>query len=238
TQWRFTKRVGGMSQRSSSAGNNRPLVQVSPDYLIFQLGFGTQPGCVLKLSNLSSEKVAYKVKTTEPKRYLVRPNQGVIGPGGTGHIDVYLVERECNELTRTAVAATVVSGEDGVGLRAGHGAPGGIKKSSDKFLVMTVALEDETFSLIRALGAKEQADELTRLWAGVSRAEVRNKKLAVVLVPPLPGGTSGAGASPSPRAALGKSEAGEGGGPVTGGGASGGPAGTAWEDEARGGAAA
>jgi hypothetical protein len=33
----------------------------------------------LYVSNTSSHPVAFKVKTTNPERYLVRPNQGVLG---------------------------------------------------------------------------------------------------------------------------------------------------------------
>ncbi|CAN0577956.1 unnamed protein product, partial [Ectocarpus sp. 12 AP-2014] len=35
------------------------------------------------------------VKTTEPRRYLVRPNQGMIGPGEREAVNVYLIEKEC-----------------------------------------------------------------------------------------------------------------------------------------------
>jgi ABC-type maltose transport system permease subunit len=36
----------------------------------------------LKLSNPSEKRVLFKVKTTAPKRYCVRPNSGLIEPGG------------------------------------------------------------------------------------------------------------------------------------------------------------
>ena len=35
----------------------------------------------LKLANPSEKKVCFKVKTTAPKRYCVRPNSGIIDPG-------------------------------------------------------------------------------------------------------------------------------------------------------------
>jgi hypothetical protein len=35
----------------------------------------------IKLINPSNELLAYKVKTTAPKRYCVRPNAGLIKPG-------------------------------------------------------------------------------------------------------------------------------------------------------------
>lgn len=37
----------------------------------------------LKLKNPSDKRVCFKVKTTAPRRYCVRPNSGVIDPGAT-----------------------------------------------------------------------------------------------------------------------------------------------------------
>jgi len=37
----------------------------------------------LKLTNPSEDQVAFKVKTTAPRRYAVRPNSGVLNAGET-----------------------------------------------------------------------------------------------------------------------------------------------------------
>ena len=34
----------------------------------------------MRLNNLGSSPIAYKIKTTNPKEYFVRPNQGVVQP--------------------------------------------------------------------------------------------------------------------------------------------------------------
>lgn len=44
----------------------------------------------LRLGNPSSKKVCFKVKTTAPKRYCVRPNSGLIEPGGKIDVAVML----------------------------------------------------------------------------------------------------------------------------------------------------
>ncbi|XP_076004451.1 VAMP (vesicle-associated membrane protein)-associated protein A, like [Genypterus blacodes] len=44
----------------------------------------------LKLKNPSDRRVCFKVKTTAPRRYCVRPNSGVIEPGATVIISVML----------------------------------------------------------------------------------------------------------------------------------------------------
>ena len=40
----------------------------------------------LKITNTSDKKVTFKVKTTAPKRYCVRPNQGVLNAGASTNI--------------------------------------------------------------------------------------------------------------------------------------------------------
>lgn len=45
---------------------------------------------VLKLTNKSSGHVAFKVKTTAPKSYIVKPSSGTIGPGESTHVDITL----------------------------------------------------------------------------------------------------------------------------------------------------
>ncbi|XP_043193259.1 vesicle-associated membrane protein-associated protein B-like [Amphibalanus amphitrite] len=44
----------------------------------------------LKITNTSDKKVTFKVKTTAPKRYCVRPNQGVLNAGASTNIAVML----------------------------------------------------------------------------------------------------------------------------------------------------
>uniref|UniRef100_A0A8C0QN06 VAMP associated protein A n=1 Tax=Canis lupus familiaris TaxID=9615 RepID=A0A8C0QN06_CANLF len=44
----------------------------------------------LKLRNPSDRKVCFKVKTTAPRRYCVRPNSGIIDPGSTVTVSVML----------------------------------------------------------------------------------------------------------------------------------------------------
>jgi len=44
----------------------------------------------LKLTNPSDQRVCFKVKTTAPKRYCVRPNSGIIDPGASVTVAVML----------------------------------------------------------------------------------------------------------------------------------------------------
>nr|KYP51513.1 Vesicle-associated membrane protein/synaptobrevin-binding protein [Cajanus cajan] len=56
------------------------FITVNPDELRFQFELEKQTYCDLKVLNNTENYVAFKVKTTSPKKYFVRPNTGVIHP--------------------------------------------------------------------------------------------------------------------------------------------------------------
>uniref|UniRef100_A0A0D9WFU6 MSP domain-containing protein n=1 Tax=Leersia perrieri TaxID=77586 RepID=A0A0D9WFU6_9ORYZ len=59
------------------------LVEIHPRELRFEFEVKKKSSCSVNLVNKSEEYVAFKVKTTSPKRYCVRPNVGVIHPRET-----------------------------------------------------------------------------------------------------------------------------------------------------------
>jgi hypothetical protein len=48
----------------------------------------------LKVTNISSSKIVYKVKTTQPSWYYVRPNQNVLQEQETDEVYIVLVDNE------------------------------------------------------------------------------------------------------------------------------------------------
>ncbi|KAF4117921.1 VAMP (vesicle-associated membrane protein)-associated protein A, like isoform X2 [Onychostoma macrolepis] len=66
------------------------LVLDPPTDLRFKGPFTDVVTANLKLKNPSDRKVCFKVKTTAPRRYCVRPNSGIIDPGATLIISVML----------------------------------------------------------------------------------------------------------------------------------------------------
>ncbi|KAF3792987.1 Vesicle-associated protein 2-1 [Nymphaea thermarum] len=56
------------------------MVSIFPEELSFAFELDKQSYCNLKLVNSSEHYVAFKIKTTAPKKYFVRPNTGVIQP--------------------------------------------------------------------------------------------------------------------------------------------------------------
>ncbi|XP_020267462.1 vesicle-associated protein 2-2-like [Asparagus officinalis] len=59
------------------------LIEIQPREIKFTFEVKKQSSCLVHLVNKTNEYVAFKVKTTSPKRYCVRPNTGVILPRST-----------------------------------------------------------------------------------------------------------------------------------------------------------
>jgi len=139
--------------------------------------------CTMTLTHPHDTKshIAFKVKTTQPRRYLVRPNQGVVAPGKSETVTIILVEKDKQVLLQSF---------DRLGQSA-------LDHSKDKFLVQSCIVADdfakdyvtkkESISSEDQLSpdaskvGKALAEALTRMWnsAGSSGVEIFNKKLQV-----------------------------------------------------------
>lgn len=64
------------------------LVDIKPDVLQYTSPLTEQSTEFATISNNSNETIAFKVKTTAPKYYCVRPNAAVVAPGETVPIQV------------------------------------------------------------------------------------------------------------------------------------------------------
>ncbi|KAG6405333.1 hypothetical protein SASPL_132922 [Salvia splendens] len=64
------------------------LLSVEPLELKFPFQVNRQIFCFIQASNQTDDHVAFKVKTTNPKKYCVRPNTGIILPRSSCEINV------------------------------------------------------------------------------------------------------------------------------------------------------
>ncbi|GJM85666.1 hypothetical protein PR202_ga02138 [Eleusine coracana subsp. coracana] len=64
----------------------RGAAGVDPIELRFPFQLNKQISCSLQLTNKTDEQVAFKVKTTSPKKYCVRPNNGIVPPRSTADV--------------------------------------------------------------------------------------------------------------------------------------------------------
>ncbi|KAI1081208.1 VAMP-associated protein [Whalleya microplaca] len=65
-------------------------VEIDPQELGFRRPFTVEVSEVLRLRNPNTHPVAFKVKTTAPKQYCVRPNSGRVEPGKEVEVSVIL----------------------------------------------------------------------------------------------------------------------------------------------------
>lgn len=56
------------------------LLQIQPAELRFVFELKKQSSCLVQLENMLDQYIAFKVKTTSPKKYCVRPNIGIVKP--------------------------------------------------------------------------------------------------------------------------------------------------------------
>lgn len=66
------------------------LLTIQPGDLKFPFELKKQVSCSLRLVNVTSDYVAFKVKTTSPKKYCVRPNTGVVPPQSSAEVTVMM----------------------------------------------------------------------------------------------------------------------------------------------------
>lgn len=64
------------------------ILNIQPGELKFPFELKKQVSTTLRLANMTSEHVAFKVKTTSPKKYCVRPNTGIIPPQSSTEVIV------------------------------------------------------------------------------------------------------------------------------------------------------
>ncbi|CAN0889891.1 Vesicle-associated protein 1-3 [Linum grandiflorum] len=64
------------------------LLNIHPTELKFPFELKKQSSCSMQLTNKTDRYVAFKVKTTNPKKYCVRPNSGIVLPGSSCNVTV------------------------------------------------------------------------------------------------------------------------------------------------------
>ncbi|CAA7399747.1 unnamed protein product [Spirodela intermedia] len=97
------------------------LLGIEPLELRFPFELKKQISCSLQLSNKTDEHVCFKVKTTNPKKYCVRPNTGIVRPRSTCDIIVTMqaqkdapADMQCRDkfLVQSVVAGSVTTVKD------------------------------------------------------------------------------------------------------------------------------
>jgi hypothetical protein len=76
-------------------------MQITPEHeLVFQKNSQQNPKQTLSIKNTLQDYLAFKVKTTAPKQFVVRPNSGRLSPGESVEIGIALQIRGDNDTNR------------------------------------------------------------------------------------------------------------------------------------------
>ncbi|GLT91131.1 hypothetical protein SLE2022_090340 [Rubroshorea leprosula] len=102
-----------------TAGGGNKLISVQPNDLKFICELEKPSVCDLKVVNNTEHHVAFKVKTTSPRKYFVRPNTGVVQPWDSTVIRVtlqaqkeYPPDMQCKD--KFLLLSTIVSAQTDV----------------------------------------------------------------------------------------------------------------------------
>lgn len=167
-----------MSRRMISEDEQLAQLDIDPDsFLTFQLHRPAQGSassdaskCTMTLRHPGGTNncFAFKVKTTQPRRYLVRPNQGIIAPNKSETVSILLVAKDKQSLLQSY---------DRLGASA-------LEHSKDKFLVQSCIVSQDFSDQFMYSNDKNKdlSDALTSMWnnpSNSSNVALQNKKLHV-----------------------------------------------------------
>jgi hypothetical protein len=137
------------------------FVSLTPsDHLVFQLFHHKSVNNSLEIKNTSPNPITFKIKTTSPARYLVKPSQGVVNVDETKVVNIGIVPKE--------VSAIVSQG---------------LENCSDKFLVQTKPIGEPSYNEAVALDPEKQNDFIGNFWTN-DPANVARQKIQVRFLPP------------------------------------------------------
>ena len=128
------------------------LVSISPeDALVFSLRRDVENRVKLYIRNISGAKVAFKVKTTQPLCYFVKPNQGILDSKGSDGdkitIDIALTKEESNRLIELAANGVAE------------------KPLKHRFMVQNKAITDAEYEQLESFPSGQKAEKYAQIWA-------------------------------------------------------------------------
>ena len=136
---------------------------VPDESLTIRVSEAHQAQTALRINNLTAENVAFKVKTTTPERYLVKPNHGLIRDGCTAEITIIIVSTKKKEILNKFTL-------------------NGPFDCNDKFLVQSATIDNAIMDDLESKTSHELADAITRLFCKKDKKELHAKKIPVSLL--------------------------------------------------------
>lgn len=144
--------------------NSSDLIFSPRDTLTIRVSENDTAETILKITNPTCEHIAFKVMTTSPERYLVKPNHGLIRYGRQTEVTIIVVHTKKKDILTEA--ATLRS-------------PANCK---DKFLVQSLGIDALLADDLESKTSHELADAITQLFVKQDKFNLQAKKLPVVLL--------------------------------------------------------
>ena len=111
----------------------------------------------MKISNTSNSSILFKVKTTQPKWYHVRPWQQTLGKGKSITVEIVFCDSERQKKNKESV-----------------------QHLKNRFMIEHIAISDESAMYIESSPASDKATAFTNTWSKQSGAEIFRSKLNVL----------------------------------------------------------
>ena len=122
-------------------------VIVEPCEIAFKIGKGVAARSNIRITNKLSTAVAFKVKTTQPHMYVVKPNQEIIPPYQHADVSVNLLDNERDKLIFDSKSASSADNK------------------KQRFQIQTISLSDEESNHMKELnGSTEKSEEFAKLF--------------------------------------------------------------------------
>jgi hypothetical protein len=140
---------------------NKSDLSFSPDEsLTIRVSEHDTAQSTLRIENHTLENIAFKVKTTTPERYLVKPNHGLIRQGLDAEITIIIVQTKKKEILTRAVL-------------------NGRIDCNDKFLIQSAGIDALLTDNLESKTSHELTDAITLLLGNIDKRKLRAKKLPV-----------------------------------------------------------
>ena len=80
---------GSVGQQGGNINNNQDILLISPaQEVIFSTSSTGELSAKIQIQNVSSKSLGYKIKTTSPEKYRVRPSTGSLAPSSQATIEI------------------------------------------------------------------------------------------------------------------------------------------------------
>jgi hypothetical protein len=170
-------------------------IDVSPSEILLDLGSSPSPSTTLTVTNSTDEVLVFKVRTTNPKRYLVKPNQDLLMVGSSVTITIQMQPKDCTELLEAGPqAAEPVTTDDNDKDKSGK----------DKFMVSTMVVDDsfiKKWKSIKDSGASKDIQNILQdLWENSKKNDIANRRVGCAFAYPPAMNKGGVSASKPPVA--------------------------------------